>query len=55
MSSRLFGQAEGEAVPLDPEDVLADWEHRAQQQTTLTMELSQRMQHTTASAKSRGA
>jgi hypothetical protein len=41
-------------VPLDPEEFLADWAHRAEQQTLLTAELSQRMQEMTAAAESPG-
>lgn len=41
-------------MPLDPEDMLSDWERRAEQQTQLTMELSQRMQQNTATVESHG-
>jgi DNA-binding protein YbaB len=34
--------------------MLAGWEQRVEQQTSLTMELSRRMEHTRASAESRG-
>ena len=41
-------------MPLDPEEFLADWAQRAEQQTLLTTELSQRMQEMTAAAESPG-
>ena len=41
-------------MPLDPEEYLADWAQRAEQQTLLTTELSQRMQAMTAVAESPG-
>jgi DNA-binding protein YbaB len=39
-------------VPRDPEEMLADWEHRIQQQSALTSELSQRLEETSASVES---
>jgi DNA-binding protein YbaB len=41
-------------VPYSPEDYLADWERRVEQQTALTAELSERMERTRATAESRG-
>jgi DNA-binding protein YbaB len=38
-------------VPRDPEEMLADWELRVQEQTTLTSELSERLERTTASVE----
>ena len=42
-------------MPLDPEGVLADWQRRVEQQSTLTTELSTRLQAVTASAESPGS
>lgn len=39
-------------MPLDPEDLLGDWERRVEQQTALTTELSTRLQEIRASAES---
>jgi hypothetical protein len=41
-------------MPIDPEDMLADWEQRVEQQVALTTELSQAMEQSSASAESRG-
>lgn len=41
-------------MPLNPEDLIADWERRAEQQVMLSTELSQRMQATSATAESPG-
>lgn len=41
-------------MPIDPEDLLVDWERRVQQQATLTSELSRRMEQNRASAESPG-
>ncbi|MCA2211827.1 YbaB/EbfC family nucleoid-associated protein [Jidongwangia harbinensis] len=41
-------------MPLDPEELITDWERRVGQQTALTTELSRRMQETTATAESPG-
>src|SRR5687768_4661523 len=41
-------------MPIDPEDMLADWEQRVEQQAALTTELSQAMEQSSASAESRG-
>jgi hypothetical protein len=41
-------------VPVDPDDLLADWGRRAEQQATLTAELSERMQQTTATVEAHG-
>jgi DNA-binding protein YbaB len=39
-------------VPLDPEDLLTNWQQRVEQQTSLTVELSERISQTTATAES---
>jgi hypothetical protein len=41
-------------VPVDPEDLLVDWQRRAEQQAEFSMELSRRMQEVTASVESAG-
>jgi hypothetical protein len=41
-------------VPRDPEDLLADWERRINEQTTLTAELGQRIEQNSASVRSTG-
>ena len=41
-------------MPVDPDDLLADWGRRAEQQATLTAELSERMQQTTATVEAHG-
>ncbi len=41
-------------MPLDPEDIIADWERRAEQQVTLSTELSQQIQATVATVESDG-
>lgn len=38
----------------EPDDVLAGWQHRMEQQTSLTMELSRRMENTQTFAESSG-
>jgi hypothetical protein len=40
-------------VPQDPEEILHDWQRRVEQQTTLTSELSRRLEENSASAESR--
>ncbi|MGX6605222.1 YbaB/EbfC family nucleoid-associated protein [Micromonosporaceae bacterium Da 78-11] len=39
---------------MDPEDAVDDWAARAERQTALTVELSERLQQARASAESRG-
>ncbi|GAB1641467.1 YbaB/EbfC family nucleoid-associated protein [Krasilnikovia sp. MM14-A1259] len=39
-------------MPQDPEDLLSDWQYRAEQQAETSLELSRRMQEVTASAES---
>ena len=41
-------------LPLDPEDAIAGWAQRIEQQTALTTELSERLQQATGSAESPG-
>lgn len=41
-------------MPVDPEDLLVDWQQRAAQQAELSTELSRRMQEITAGAESPG-
>ena len=41
-------------VPLDPEDAIAGWAERIEQQTALTTELSERLQQAAGSAESPG-
>ncbi len=38
-------------MPQDPEEMLADWEHRIARQTAMTSELSQRLEETSASVE----
>lgn len=39
-------------MPQDPEDLLADWQWRVQQQTEAALDLSRRMEQVTATAES---
>ncbi|MDI6100954.1 hypothetical protein QLQ12_20275, partial [Actinoplanes sp. NEAU-A12] len=39
-------------MPQDPEDLLADWQWRVQQQTETTLELTRRMKQIDATAES---
>jgi broad specificity phosphatase PhoE len=41
-------------VPVDSGDVLRDWQQRAEQQAEFSLELSRRMQETTATVESAG-
>lgn len=41
-------------MPIDPHDILVDWERRVEEQTRLTTELSQKMEATRATHESNG-
>jgi hypothetical protein len=40
-------------MPQDPQDLLADWQWRVQQQTEATLDLSRRMEQVTATGPRR--
>ena len=47
------GGGNGGSVSMDPEDAIEDWAARVERQSTLTTELSERLQQAQASAESR--